>query len=339
MSDAIEPEIETFAPHPFVRGGHLQTLVPFLFPGTTPQTLLAERRIVPLPDGDALSLHDDKPEFWRPSDATALMLHGLAGCHLSPYMVRVARKLNASGVRAFRMNARTAGDGMSLARYPYHAGRSSDVLAAIRSIEEWCPGSPILLIGFSLGGVVMLKLAGELETSTPTSWKGLLAVCPPIDLNACVRRLRRPGNRLYDWYFCRLLRKHLDSWRAANPNAVTREFRRPPRRLLDFDEEFTAPLGGFESAEHYYRSCSPNQFLNRIAVSTTILASCNDPLAPGADLVEVQASTAVTKRVEPGGHLGFFARHGLDGRRWLDSYVDAWAKSVLRANGSSIGVT
>lgn len=339
MSHAIEPEIETFAPHPFVRGGHLQTLVPFLFPGAPRQAPPAARRIVQLPDGDALSLHEDEPEFARPGHPTALLLHGLAGCHASPYMLRVARKLNLSGVRVFRMNARTAGDGMALARHPYHAGRSADVLAAIRSIEEWRPGSPILLIGFSLGGVVMLKLAGELASSAPASWKGLLAVCPPVDLNACVRRLRRPGNRLYDWYFCRLLCKHLSRWRAANPNAVAREFRKSPSRLLDFDEEFTAPLGGFESAEHYYRSCSPNRFLSRIVVPTTILASGNDPLAPGADLLEVEASTAVTKRVEPGGHLGFFSRPGLDGRRWLDAYVDAWAKSVLRVHGSRSLVT
>ena len=335
----IEPEVVSFAPHPFVRGGHLQTLVPYLFPGTPRSTSGARRLIAPLPDGDALSLHDDLPESWRPGDAAALLLHGLAGCHASPYMVRVGGRLNASGVRVFRMNARTAGDGMSLARFPYHAGRSADVLAAIRSIEEWCPGSPILLVGFSLGGVVMLKLAGELESSAPSSWKGLLGVCPPIDLNACVRRLRRFGNRLYDWYFCRLLRNHLRSWRAANPNAVIREFRNPPTSLLDFDEEFTAPLGGFESAEHYYRMCSPNRFLSRVVVPTTILASCNDPLAPGKDLLRVETSSAVIKRVEPGGHLGFFSRRSLDGRRWLDSYVDAWAKSVLRAHGTPTAFT
>jgi predicted alpha/beta-fold hydrolase len=287
-----------------------------------------------LPDGDALVLHDDQPDDWRPGDPAVLMLHGLAGCHLSPYMVRIARRLNHAGVRSFRMNARAAGDGAALARLPYHAGRSPDVHAALNTVAELCPGSPVLLIGFSLGGVVMIKLAGELGARAPGFWKGLLAVCPPVDLSACVHRLRLRGNRLYDWYFCRLLRGHLRNWQSVNPNAVRHAFKRPPRTLLEFDDEFTAPLGGFESAEHYYRECNPTRFLPTIAVPTTVLAAGNDPLAPASDLLRADVSDAVTRRVEAGGHLGFFGKRNADGRRWLDSFVAAWVKASVR--GASV---
>jgi predicted alpha/beta-fold hydrolase len=123
----------------------------------------------------------------------------------------------------------------------------------------------------------------------------------------------------------------LREWKAVNPGALTKEFLRPPRTLREFDEQFTAPLGGFESADHYYRSCSPTRFLSSIATPTTILASCNDPLAPGEDLASAQSSNAVAKRIERGGHLGFYAKRGADGPRWLDSFVDAWAKASLRS--------
>ena len=319
---------EKFRPHPLLRGGHLQTLFPFWFPGIRDEGS-AERVLVPLADGDAVVLHDDCPEAWTLGGGAVLMLHGLAGCHRSPYMVRIAKTLNERGLRTFRMNARSAGDGMMEARFPYHAGRSADVAAAIAAIADRCPGSPILLIGFSLGAVVMLKHAGESGGEGHPAWKGLLAVCPPIDLSRCVLRLRTQTNRLYDWYFCRLLRKHLQAWQAVNPDAPRTTFRRTPKRLLDFDQEFTAPLAGFDSAEDYYYACSPTRFLGRIEVPTLVLASCNDPLAPAKDLMRANVSPAVTTRIEPGGHLGFFSRQGPNGRRWLDSFAANWAESTL----------
>lgn len=338
-SDPAHRPHEEFRAHPLLRGGHLQTLFPFVFSGVRDETN-AERVVVPLPDGDALSLHDDAPEGWTPEGGAVLMLHGLAGCHRSPYMIRVAKALNERGLRTFRMNARSAGDGMTLAKRPYHAGRSADVAAAIDFIAARCPGSPILLIGFSLGAVVMLKHAGECGNEGHPSWCGLLAVCPPVDLSRCVTRLRSQANRLYDWYFCRLLRRHLKAWQAANPEAPRPTFRKTPKRLVDFDQEFTAPLAGFESGEDYYRACSPKRFLHRIEVPTVVLAGCNDPLAPAKDLERAELSPAVKTRIEPGGHLGFFARRGPKGRRWLDSFATDWATAALtQARQASISVS
>ena len=176
----------------------------------------------------------------------------------------------------------------------------------------------------------MLKHAGESRGAGHPAWKGLLAVCPPIDLSRCVQRMRSQTNRLYDWYFCRLLRKHLQRWQEANPDAPRQTFRKTPTRLLDFDQEFTAPFAGFDSAESYYDACSPKRFLSDIEVPTLILASCNDPLAPAKDLTRAVASESVTTRIEPGGHLGFFARRGPNGRRWLDSFAANWALSTLQ---------
>ena len=89
------------------------------------------------------------------------MIHGLAGCHQSPYMRRIAAKLNAGGIRTFRMDLRGCGAGALLARLPYHSGQSADAAAALETIAGICPGSPATLIGFSLGGNIALKLVGE----------------------------------------------------------------------------------------------------------------------------------------------------------------------------------
>ena len=112
-----------------MRGGHLQTIAAGYLPGHKFPYQAVQHTVV-LPDGDAIILHDDCPPAWTPSDRVALLIHGLAGCHESPYMVRIAGKLNAIGVRTFRMDLRRSGAGWRLARFPYHAGRSLDALEA-----------------------------------------------------------------------------------------------------------------------------------------------------------------------------------------------------------------
>ncbi len=97
-------------------------------------------------------LHDDCPDEWQPRDRVALMIHGLAGCHESGYMQRIAHKLSTRGVRVFRMDLRGCGAGQELASLPYHSGRSEDAVAALEEIAEIAPDSPVTLVGFSLGG-------------------------------------------------------------------------------------------------------------------------------------------------------------------------------------------
>ena len=146
---------ELFLPPWMFRNGHVQTLAgTYLFgrghyrnslPAATSK--LGE---VPVNDGDRLVYHDDCPPDWKRGDRVALLLHGLAGSHESPYMCRIAAQLYRRNVRAFRLNWRGCGTGMSLARYPYHSGRSEDLQAAIDAIRSQCPDSPLDVIGFSI---------------------------------------------------------------------------------------------------------------------------------------------------------------------------------------------
>lgn len=319
------PEFPRFVPHPLIRGGHAQTLYAHYWGGERP-IYQATRHTVALPDGDCVVLHDDRPANWKPTDRSALLLHGLAGCHLSPYMVRVASKLNAAGVRTFRMDHRGCGAGQGLARLPYHAGRSDDALQALRYIAAICADSPLSLVGFSLSGNLSLKLVGETPDELPSNLCSVMAVNPSIDLAACVKGLDGPVTRFYDRYFARLLRRQLVISRKCRPDGPCPGWTRNPCRIFDFDQHYTAPAGGFPDADEYYARCSAAQFLDGIRVSTLILSSRDDPLIPAHLFENLRASECVRLHLtDAGGHLGYVGRRGVDpDSRWLDWRVVDW---------------
>lgn len=317
---------DEFRPHPLFPTGHLQTLAGLLLPHGR-ATEQARQHAVVLGDGDQVILHDDCPPAWQAGDRTALLIHGLAGCHTSPYMQRIARKLNLRGVRTFRMDLRGCGAGVGLARMPYHSGRSEDARAALGKIAELCPDSPTTLIGFSLGGNITLKLLGESAGNLPPHLDRAVAVCPPVDLLKCVKSLARGVNRLYDRHFVGLLRQQLGTQQCLIPDAPQLDARYQPRGVFDFDEMFTAPVCGFGTALNYYRLCSSAQFVPEIQVPTLILAAADDPLVPRQMFADLRLSDEVTLNLAPaGGHLGFIGRRNGDpDRRWMDWRVVEWA--------------
>jgi len=315
-----------FQPHPLLPTGHLQTLAGILLPQNVVKEEARQHRVL-LDDGDRIVLHDDCPAAWSSGDRTALLIHGLAGSHASPYMQRIAGKLNQRGVRTFRMDLRGCGAGEGLARLPYHSGRSEDAAAGLRKIAEVCPGSPTTLIGFSLGGNIILKLLGESASDLPPQLDRAVAVCPPVDLLHCVQSLARGINRFYDRHFVRLLMAQIETQRRLIPDAPALDARQRPRGVFEFDDAFTAPVCGFGTAANYYRLCSSAQFIPVIRVPTLILAAADDPLVPGEMFAALALPSAVTLHLaRSGGHLGFIGRRNGDpDRRWMDWRVVEFA--------------
>jgi predicted alpha/beta-fold hydrolase len=214
-----------FHPHLLFPTGHLQTLAGIYLPQRTRQETARQHRVA-LPDGDQIILHDDCPQTWQPAGRSALLIHGLTGCHASNYMQRIAARLNDRGVRTFRMDLRGCGAGLGLARLPYHSGRSEDAAAALRKIAELCPASPTILIGFSLGANIALKLLGEAPADLPANLDRAVAICPPVDLWQCVQTLARGVNRLYDRHFVRGLLTQVAMKRRLIPEACAGSGRR-----------------------------------------------------------------------------------------------------------------
>ena len=306
-----------FSSHSFFRGGHAQTLAGLYLPSQTPDYSAIQHE-VRLPDGDAIVLHDDQPVGWTPGSRVALLIHGLAGCHGSGYMRRVASKLNRLGVRTFRLDMRGMGAAAGRARGLAHAGRHADAHAALTTIGELCPRSPIVMIGFSLGGNITLNCLA-LESPLPAHVERAIVVSPPTDLQECCDQLRHGVRRAYDRYLLRLL---CSAWLRAGGKLPARR----PRSLFEFDDLITAPHSGFRNAEDYYAQSSSGPRMSGISTPVRILAAADDPMVPVRSIRKFPRSKSVELCVTAtGGHLGFIGRRKeVPDRRWMDHLILRW---------------
>jgi uncharacterized protein len=250
-----------------------------------------------------------------------VFVHGLEGSADAGYIRSMAQAALERGFGVHRTNLRSCGGTEDLSETLYHSGLTSDTRFIVEAIQARQFG-PIFLVGFSLGGNVVLKLAGELGES------GLLAaacgVSVPLDLAECARTIARPSNFLYARRFlsrlkARVVRKALSSslYSVAGLSSV--------RSIWEFDDRFTGPMFGFGNAENYYRTQSSAAFLESIRTPTLVVQAIDDPMIP----FSVFAHRAF--RVSPwlellavprGGHLGFISRR--PPRFWLDSVVLDW---------------
>jgi uncharacterized protein len=324
MTDGVS-EHPTFEPHPWLRGGHAQTIAGRYWPSPG-RGLAATSHELALDDGDRLLLLESTPPGWGPTRPTAMLVHGLAGCAEAPYMVRLGVRLLGLGFRVVRVNLRGAGRGFGLARGIYHAGRSDD----LRAVLDWLRGrderSPVVAVGFSLGANLVLKLAAEMGRDPRLA--GVVAANPPIDLAACARRMSDRENRLYDWNFVRWLRTMVVRLHRRFPELG------PPRlqgirTLYEFDDRYTARRNGFASADDYYRRCSLVASLGRIDVPGLIVHAMDDPFVPHEPFLQAARQPGLAlELVRHGGHLGYLSRRPWQGdRRWLDARLADWLRS------------
>jgi predicted alpha/beta-fold hydrolase len=313
--------MRSFRPLPLLGNPHVQTVLGHLFQDTG-SALASTPVVVPLADGDALAIHDSVPAAWHPGDPLALLVHGLGGCHCSGYMVRVTRSLVRRGARVYRLDLRGCGAGATLARRFYNAGCSEDARAVLVFLRRRHPGSPLLLAGFSLGGGVALKLAGEAAERPLDGLTAVAAVAPPLDLVLCSERLARLP--FYDAFFVRHLTQQVRRHQRCFPDLPRVRF---PRRLTlrQFDDLYTAPRWGYTGALDYYRRASALPWVSRVRLPAMLLTARDDPfvavepfegLTP-APHVEVE----ITRR---GGHLGFLGADGAGGVRWAERRVVDW---------------
>jgi hypothetical protein len=268
-------------------------------------------------------------EIQRPQGAARgelVMVHGLEGSGEAGYMRSLSHAGLAAGFGVHRFHMRTCGGTEHLCPTLYHSGLTSDLLAVLREMQRE-GRAPVWLVGFSLGGNVVLKLAGELGHDAQPLISGVCAASVPIDLAACARRIGRRDNRVYEQRFLRRMRARLCAtgrYRQADFAGV--------RSIFEMDDRITAPSFGFRGARHYYSTQSSNQFLESVRVPTLIVQAKDDTFIP----FEVFDHAALRENpwvrlltTEYGGHLGFIARQRP--RLWLDGTVIEW---VLEHSGT-----
>jgi uncharacterized protein len=317
----------TFRPLPFLGNRHLQTVLASLWKGKIPPFPSSERHAV-LDDGDKLVLHGSLPLAWQPGRPVALLTHGLGGTHASGYMQRVACLLVSRGWRAVRLDLRGCGRGAALARRTYHGGCSDDVRAAAAAIHDWDPAAPISLVGFSLGGNIVLKLAGEAYDLPVQGLRAVAAIAPPIDMERCAELIGLRRNRIYERYFVESLREQVALQGSFFPDMPGARF---PRRLTMrlFDDLYTAPRGGFLDALDYYRKASSFSLIERIDVPAWILTARDDPFVAIEPFETLKCPTSLHLEIaDCGGHLGFLGADGAGGIRWAERRMVDWLLAV-----------
>jgi uncharacterized protein len=324
ISDKQADPVRAFRPLPMLRGGHAQTIAAMFWPSRS-GSYPSEHCLLDLPDGDRLALVISTPSEWRPEQRSVVLVHGLCGCYGSPYMRRIAGKIYKRGLRAIRVNLRGCGSGVGLARHPYHSGRSEDARQVIEWLSRVSPESPVTLVGFSLGGNIALKMAGE-DADRPTGkLDSLISISPPIDLNACSRLIEQPRNRIYDRYFVRRLLSDIRERQRFFPELPVVEFpSRPTLRV--FDDLYTAPRSGFRDALDYYTRASSWPLVERIVVPTLIVSSRDDPFIAVTPFEELPERPNIERYLtDHGGHLGFLGFTGQSlNYRWMDELVVDW---------------
>ena len=253
-----------------------------------------------------------------------VMVHGLEGSSAAGYMRSMAQLALEHGYATHRTNMRSCGGTESLCKTMYNAGLTSDTLAVIREIRGRYR-HPIYLIGYSLGGNVSLKLAGELGESAIGLIDGVCAVSTPIDLGASVQQMSRRENRIYEWRFLSRLKERIRKRAESLPGVYDLDRLATAGTVYQFDDFITAPSFGFGTAENYYRTQSSRQFLPSIRIPTLLIQAKDDPLIPFEifESPEVQENPCISLvAVEHGGHLGFLSNS--TPRFWADQILLQW---------------
>jgi predicted alpha/beta-fold hydrolase len=305
-----------------LRGGHLQTVANFFLRRRIAPPP-AESRLIEVEPGVQVLCHC----HWQPDRANALtviIVHGLEGSSESPYMLGIAAKGMAAGMNVVRMNQRNCGGTDELSPTLYHSGRSQDIAAVAQNLLDRDRISRLALAGFSMGGNLVLKLAGEWGKEGPPQFRAVVAVCPSMNLAASADALHLTGNRVYEYYFMWQLRRRLRAKAKLFPKAFDASRLRGVTTLRNFDDKITAYYCGFEGASDYYERSAAANVVDRIALPTLILHAANDPfirILPETRQKILSNPNINFVETRDGGHCSFLAKPDGDDGRWAERRV------------------
>lgn len=311
------------------------------------------RRNISLPEPERLLVEVEGPVsgygpsyvlchcHWQPQEVraqrlTVVLIHGLEGSSNSQYMIGNTARALAAGFNVVRMNMRSCGGTDEICPTIYHSGRSGDVAAVIRKIVETQQLESIALVGYSMGGNLILKFAGETASALPPQLKALVGVSPLMDLAVSSAALHEPQNRVYEWHFLRNMIARVRRRAVLFPAIYGGAEIEKIHTLRLFDEHIVARYGGFAGADDYYFKVASSHYADRLNVPTLILHSIDDPF------VRMLSQTRATLIANPnvtyvemqrGGHCAFLEspQNGDDGR-WAEKTLLGFLQA--RAHGS-----
>jgi len=319
--------MESFEAHWCFPGGISQTIIGSQLRGKQLSYPPRIRHELHIGEKNRVVLYEIEPK--DESMPIILLAHGMGGCSESGYMKRISTKLWMKGFGVFLINHLGCGPGMGLSSRLWNGGCSDDLEQMIAFVVQRYPGSFLMPVGFSLSGNVLLKYLGE-GRKIPKNISGALAVNPPIDLRVVSDIISKKWScSVFNKYYMRLIRNQAVALVKEFPSALS-----PLKNLKtiwDFDESYTAPVGGFKDVDDYYDRSSAKNFLKGIKTPTFILSAKDDPFVPGHLFTQAMMSEKVTlHQPKKGGHMGYIARKitPYGDRRWMDYFVLEWVQAL-----------
>jgi len=296
----------SYQPPFYLFNGHLQTIIPSLW--RTVPDVAYERERLELADGDFLNLDwSRQPASWH-TDGLALVSHGLEGDASRPYVRGMVRALNRAGLDALAWNYRSCGGEMNRLLRSYHLGDTDDLDLVLRHALATGRYQRVYLVGFSAGGNVTLKYLGETPSRVPAEVQRAAVFSVPTDLRASSVYISRPQNQVYLRRFLKSLRLKVRAKAELLPGQINLEGIEELRDFQEFDNRYTAPMHGFDSADTYYRYASSGRYLSGIQVPTLLVNAQNDPFLPASCFPREMAAESPFVFLETppeGGHVGF----------------------------------
>jgi predicted alpha/beta-fold hydrolase len=241
-------------------------------------------------------------------------------------MLGTAEKAFVSGFNVVRLNQRNCGDTEKLTTTLYHSGLSGDIRAVLLELIDRDRLPEVFAAGFSMGGNLVLKMAGEFGEAAPPQLRAFVAIAPALDLAACADALAEPRNFLYNRHFVKSLKKHMRYKASLFPEAFPLDlaaFRRI-RTVRDFDDVVTARFCGFQDAAEYYARSSAANVVAAVRRPTLILTAQDDPFVPFRPFQNsaIQANPNITLLAPPhGGHCAFISDEGGSDRFWAEGRI------------------
>ena len=326
------PSPGKFLPPWVLRSPHLQTIAT-LWPRRFPRLPKGEQRLVEVESGTRVRIEC----HWQPnrqSCPTLILLHGLEGSSESQYLLGTAEKAWVAGFNAVRMNLRNCGGTEHLTPSLYNAGLSGDLARVTEDLIGSDALPEIHLSGTSMGGNIVLKLAGEWGSEAPPQVVGLSGVSPSLDLAGAADAINRPSNFFYQRRFVRGLKAKFRHKALLHPQTYRADGLNRVHSLREFDDRFTAPHSGYGNAVSYYHRASAIRVADRISLPTLILTAEDDPFIPFEsfrDPALTRNPNIVLLAPRHGGHAGFITRRTrIEDRFWAENRVVEFARQHSR---------
>ena len=293
----------------------------------------AERRLFRVAEDSQLLAACHWQDAKRKDVPVIAIVHGLEGSCDSNYVLGIAEKAYQRGFHVVRLNQRNCGGSEKLTPTLYNSAMSADYQAVLEELSDGDGFTQIFFSGYSMGGNLVTKMAGEYGDAAPRALRGVCGICPAIDLAASADALEKRENYFYQRWFVKGLLARYARKVALFPQIYSHNGLGKIRTVREFDDAITAPSFGYCDAQEYYEAAGARKVVARVRVPMLMITAQDDPFVPyEAFLAALVDENPAIRFVAPerGGHCGFISRHGGVERFWAEARVVDFCEALRR---------